>query len=188
VAAYTDHEELEKLKEWWKNYGTALLVGVVLGLGLLFGNKYWTRYQEDQRAAASALYAQMFKQTQAAKADQARTTGKKLIDEYGRTPYAGMAALMLARLSVEANDPAAARTHLQWAIDHATDAATIHAAALLDWTDRAGSLEPGNYADLIAVESDPTQDVTVLERVRFVMKGGVVYKDEISSRPAPPRR
>lgn len=67
-------------------------------------------------------------------------------------------------------------------------AATIHAAALLDWTDRVGSLEPGNYADLIAVESDPTQDVTVLERVRFVMKGGVVYKDEVSSRSAPPRR
>ena len=152
MAAYTDHEELEKLKEWWKNYGTALLVGVVLGLGLLFGNKYWTRYQEDQRAAASALYAQMFKQTQAAKADQARTTGKKLIDEYGRTPYAGMAALMLARLSVEANDPAAARTHLQWAIDHATDAATIHAARL-----RLGQLHLANRefdAALVLVRED----------------------------------
>jgi len=139
VAAYTDQEELEKLKEWWKNYGGALLVGVLLGLGLLFGNKYWTRYQEDQRAVASALYAQMFKQAQEAKADQARVSGKKLIDEYARTPYAGMAALMLARLSVEANDQAAARTHLQWAIDHATDAGAVHAARL-----RLGQLHIAN--------------------------------------------
>jgi predicted negative regulator of RcsB-dependent stress response len=130
VAAYTDQEELEKLKEWWKNYGGALLIGVLLGLGLLFGNKYWTRYQEEQRTAASVLYAQMAKQVQEARPAQARASGKKLMDDYARTPYAGMAALMLARVSVEANDPATARTHLQWAVDHATDAGAAHAARL----------------------------------------------------------
>jgi imidazolonepropionase-like amidohydrolase len=58
----------------------------------------------------------------------------------------------------------------------AIQAATINAADLLGWSDRVGSLEPGHYADLIAVEGDPLQDVTTLERVKFVMKGGEVVK------------
>ena len=56
-------------------------------------------------------------------------------------------------------------------------AGTINAADLMGWTDRAGTLEVGKWADVIAVEGDPLKDVTVLEHVRFVMKGGVVYKD-----------
>ena len=55
---------------------------------------------------------------------------------------------------------------------------TVNAADLMGWTDRAGTLEVGKWADVIAVDGDPLKDVTVLERVRFVMKGGVVYKDE----------
>lgn len=58
----------------------------------------------------------------------------------------------------------------------AIQTATIHAAKLLGWEDRAGAIEPGKYADLIAVEGDPTKDVTALERVKWVMKGGIVVK------------
>jgi imidazolonepropionase-like amidohydrolase len=56
--------------------------------------------------------------------------------------------------------------------------ATVNAADLIGWSDRAGTLTPGHYADLIAVDGDPLTDVTELERVRFVMKGGVVVKGE----------
>jgi len=55
-------------------------------------------------------------------------------------------------------------------------AATIWAAELLGWSDRVGALEPGMFADLIAVEGNPLEDITRLERVAFVMKGGVVVK------------
>lgn len=58
----------------------------------------------------------------------------------------------------------------------AIQAATVNAADLLGWTDRVGTLEAGKFADLIAVEGDPLADVTVLERVAFVMKGGQVVK------------
>jgi imidazolonepropionase-like amidohydrolase len=54
--------------------------------------------------------------------------------------------------------------------------ATIGAAELLGWADRVGCLAPGRYADLIAVDGDPLVDVTVLEDVPFVMKGGEVVK------------
>ena len=60
----------------------------------------------------------------------------------------------------------------------AIQAATLNAADLLGWSDRVGSIEPGKFADLIAVEGDPLQDATVLENVKFVMKGGSVVKDE----------
>ena len=59
----------------------------------------------------------------------------------------------------------------------AIQAATIHAAKLLNWSDRIGSIEPGKFADLIAVEGDPLKDISVLGHVRFVMKDGVVYRN-----------
>jgi imidazolonepropionase-like amidohydrolase len=58
----------------------------------------------------------------------------------------------------------------------AIQTATIHASKLLGWEDRVGAIEPGKYADLIAVDGDPTKDVTELERVKWVMKGGVIVK------------
>jgi imidazolonepropionase-like amidohydrolase len=64
----------------------------------------------------------------------------------------------------------------------AIQTATINAADLLGWADRVGSLEPARWADMVGVDGDPTRDVTVLEHVKFVMKGGVVYKDEYSHR------
>ncbi|MBI4465852.1 MAG: amidohydrolase family protein [Acidobacteria bacterium] len=62
----------------------------------------------------------------------------------------------------------------------AIQAATIHAAELLGWADRVGAVEPGKFADLVAVEGDPLKDVTLLERIRFVMKGGVVVRHDLS--------
>jgi imidazolonepropionase-like amidohydrolase len=62
-------------------------------------------------------------------------------------------------------------------------AATLAGADLLGWSDRVGALAPGRYADLIAVDGDPLADVTSLERVRFVMKGGKVYEDPRTTRP-----
>jgi imidazolonepropionase-like amidohydrolase len=58
----------------------------------------------------------------------------------------------------------------------AIQTATIHAAKLLGWEDRIGTIEAGKYADLIAVDGDPLKDVTELERVRWVMKGGQIVK------------
>lgn len=58
----------------------------------------------------------------------------------------------------------------------AVQAATVVGASLLDQQDRLGAIEAGKMADLIAVQGDPLSDITELERVKFVMKGGVVYK------------
>jgi imidazolonepropionase-like amidohydrolase len=57
-------------------------------------------------------------------------------------------------------------------------AATSNAAELLGLQDRVGTLEPGKFADIIGVVGDPMTDITVTQRARFVMKGGVVVKNE----------
>ena len=61
----------------------------------------------------------------------------------------------------------------------AIQSATINAADLLGKTDRIGTIEKGKFADIIAVEGNPLDNISILENVSFVMKGGVVYKNEI---------
>ena len=67
----------------------------------------------------------------------------------------------------------------------ALQTAFLAAANVLNygWSDRVGSLERGKYADVIAVSGDPLADVTEMERVKFVMKGGQVVRNEISADP-----
>lgn len=60
----------------------------------------------------------------------------------------------------------------------AIQAATVNAADLLGWSGKVGTLEPGAWADILAVDGDPVKDVTTLERVKFVMKGGDVVRNE----------
>ncbi len=59
----------------------------------------------------------------------------------------------------------------------AIQAATVHAAELIGWPDAVGAIEAGRFADIIAVEGDPLNNVSLLEDVRFVMKGGKIYKN-----------
>lgn len=56
--------------------------------------------------------------------------------------------------------------------------ATLHAAELMGWSDRVARIEPGLYADLVAVPGDPTEDVRLLEDIPFVMKGGEMVRDD----------
>jgi imidazolonepropionase-like amidohydrolase len=60
-------------------------------------------------------------------------------------------------------------------------AITTNAAEMLGWQDRIGAIEPGKFADLVAVSGDPIADVHELERVRFVMKDGQVVRNDDAS-------
>jgi len=61
--------------------------------------------------------------------------------------------------------------------------ATSAGADLMGWSDRVGAIAPGHYADLIATAGDPLKDVTELERVKWVMKGGQIAKDDLKAGP-----
>jgi imidazolonepropionase-like amidohydrolase len=72
------------------------------------------------------------------------------------------------------------RHMVQWGLTpmQAIQAATVSAADLLGWQDRVGSITPGKLADIVAVAGDPLEDVTILENIAFVMKGGIICKNE----------
>jgi imidazolonepropionase-like amidohydrolase len=60
----------------------------------------------------------------------------------------------------------------------ALQTATLNASDLMGWSDRSGALDVGKWADVIAVKGDPLQDIKLLQHVSFVMKSGVVYRDD----------
>lgn len=66
----------------------------------------------------------------------------------------------------------------------ALQAATVINADMMGWEDRVGSVDPGKYADLIAVSGDPLADITELQRVKFVMKGGKIIRNDVSQNSA----
>jgi len=74
----------------------------------------------------------------------------------------------------------------EWLVKHGmTPATAIQAATLIDsemmgWQDQIGSIDKGKYADIIAVSGDPLQDITELQRVKFVMKGGKVMRNDLA--------
>ena len=62
----------------------------------------------------------------------------------------------------------------------ALQAATINGAELLNWSDRIGTIEAGKFADIIAIDGEPTKDINTIEKVVFVMKDGVTFKNDLA--------
>lgn len=66
----------------------------------------------------------------------------------------------------------------------ALQAATVNGAELLNWSDRIGTIEAGKFADIIAIDGDPTKDINAIEKVIFVMKDGVTFKNDFAPKVA----
>ncbi len=118
----TEEQQLAAIKQWWKENGSSIVTGVVLGLAVLFGGKAWFAYQERNAQTASNIYAAMMRALQAG---DALNTGEKaglLLADYGNTPYASLGALALARIRLEEGEADAARGQLQWVLDNSDSA------------------------------------------------------------------
>jgi len=117
----TDEERVEELKKWWKENGKSVILGVALGLSVLFGWRWWGDYQETQAINASALYSQLELAIQDKKAEQAEAFADEVFKKHENSHYAIYSALSLAKMEVDNKNLQAAQTHLQWAYDHAGD-------------------------------------------------------------------
>ena len=157
---YEQSDASEKLKNWWKNYGNALILGIVLGSSALGGIKYWQHYTAKQTEAASQLYEQLTQNYQMRAAAKVDEIGNTLMQEYASTPYAGKAALVLAKMRFDNKDLKTARQHLQWAMDKASEAAVRHVARLrlarllLDQAELDAALELTGVKDQGGFEAD----------------------------------
>ena len=126
----SDDEQVEELKKWWKENGRAVVFGVVLGLGGVFGWQGWVAYSESQAEQASALYETAMQAL--ADKDYAVVTeaGQQIIENYPRTPYADLSALVLARAAVDQAYLDDAEKHLRWAKEQANQDNVRNIAAL----------------------------------------------------------
>lgn len=122
----SDDDQSERIKTWWKENGTSVIAGAVLGIAVIVGVNYWRTYKAEQAEAAAALYDQLLQSGAGAAVDAGRT----LIDEYPGTPYSGKAALFLAKAAFENDDPEQAAGHLEWAMAEAPDPADRRVARL----------------------------------------------------------
>ena len=127
---HAEEEQVEALKAWWKNYGTSIVTGVMLGVSILGGYKYWN-YQKFVKAdEASLLYAQVLTDFRQNRYSDIKINGDILIKDYSSTPYSQMTALLLAKAEYEAGNKTEAESRLQWAVDNGVDVGLQHAARL----------------------------------------------------------
>ena len=114
----TEEQQIEELKKWWKENGSSVITGVVLGLAVLFGVKYWFAYQDGVAIQASVVFTVMMNEMEQGDNKAASDKAGMLITDYSGTPYASLAAMMLARFRIEDGDLEAAGTQLQWVLDN----------------------------------------------------------------------
>ncbi|MEX0744560.1 MAG: tetratricopeptide repeat protein [Phycisphaeraceae bacterium] len=118
----SEEEQLDAIKQWWKQNGTSLIAGVALAAAGVFGWNAWQDYQANQSEAASMRYQQLLSLSGQEELDEsARSRASELVaeitDEHGDTLYADLALLIDARLAVDQGDLAAARDALEALID-----------------------------------------------------------------------
>ncbi|KPK37810.1 MAG: hypothetical protein AMJ69_10280 [Gammaproteobacteria bacterium SG8_47] len=127
---HTEEQQVEAIKRWWQENGKAVLTGLALGVVLLFGGRAWFQHQRTQAQEASLQFEALSQAVDAGNAQGAAEYADRLVSEYSGTPYATLAALMMAKVRVDAQDWVGATQHLQWAIDHAGVANIEHIARL----------------------------------------------------------
>lgn len=125
----TDDEQAEVIKKWWRENGRAVFIGIIAGLAIVAGVRYWFQYQKDMSHKASQLYANIETALAANEPAKVLSTGEILIKDYARTAYAAMAALAMAKEEVAAGKNDRAKDHLKWVVEHA-DGSLQHAARL----------------------------------------------------------
>lgn len=149
TAHLSEDEQVEALKNWWKENGKSVIFATVLIVGGYAGWQGWTQHNETQSLAASALFDDLLVATETAAdaplSDTQKTTALTLIEqltsEYSSNLYAQEAALLAAKLAADDGDFTGAEKHLRWAIDNNVDQgityiAQLRLASVLSATDK----------------------------------------------------
>lgn len=125
----TEEQQLDALKRWWKEYGKAIILGSVIGLGGLFGWRYYQSHQLETRAAGAEAFEQISQRLASEGSAAFETTVAFVRDNQGNS-YGGLAALLLAAQAVEAGNLELAREQLELALAGTEDAALANTVRL----------------------------------------------------------
>lgn len=112
------HEQGEVVKKWLMENGSAIVMGLVIAFGGLFGFKQWQNWQETNRQQASYEYEVMGELLAQNQLDAAMANFQTLRDDHKKSPYASMAALQMARARMEVNQPDLAIGLYEYVVDN----------------------------------------------------------------------
>ena len=105
IEIYDAHEQGEVVKKWLRENGSAIVMGLVIAFGGLFGYKQWQNWQDNTRQRASSEYEVLDQLLTEGQLDAAMANFQSLQDDYPDSPYTSMAALKMARARVETDQP-----------------------------------------------------------------------------------
>jgi len=161
----SDQEQVENLKRWWKANGKSIISGLLLGLAMVGGGRWWFARQQSLSEMASQQYEQVLQAVAEGKKDIAIEEGGMLLERYPTSNYSALTALTLAKVKVDQNDLDGARFYCQWVVDHAPgdqlkDVARLRLArVLLAKGDQAAALQAVEAVDA-GTFTAPAQELT----------------------------
>ena len=124
-----EEQEINQLKDWWKENGKTIIIAFILGMGGMFGWRYWQAHQAEQIAQASAQYDALIYSAQ--QDEQAKKTNiEQFVQANSKTAYAVFALLDEAKKATEKQDFAAAEVNLNQALTQSQDEVLTSIVAL----------------------------------------------------------
>lgn len=121
VDNHSEQEQLDELKRWWRENSSHVLAGLVLGVALVGGWRFWQAWETRQSEEASALHAEVVAAGAVGDIEKLDALFARLQADYARTPYGVQSALVTAQAAVTAGDLGKARAALEWASEHGRD-------------------------------------------------------------------
>ena len=113
-----EQEQIDELKAWWTQYGNLVIAATTAALLSVAAFQGWNYYKISRAVGAVTLYEQMGDAERAADHKKVRDIAAQIVDKYGPTPYAVIAALASAKAAFVSGDLAAAKGQLKWVIDN----------------------------------------------------------------------
>lgn len=114
----TEDEQLAKIKQWWKNNGTSIVTGVVLGLGLIIGYNWWQNHQQNRALEASDLFAELLQASETEDFDTINALATQLKNDYAKLDYAAKGLILAATAQIKSGNTDAAKDNLNWVLDN----------------------------------------------------------------------
>lgn len=139
----SEKEQIESIKKWWNENGKFIAIAIVIGLGIGFGWRYWHKLEIRRAENASVIYQSVLQADTQNNTVTAQGGAKILMDNFSSSPYASLAALLLAKENVVQNKLVDALTQLQWVVHHSNQKRLQQIACL-------------NAARILLAQNNPT--------------------------------
>ena len=157
---HQEQEQLDELKQWWKQHGRLVILLVVAFAVGLSGYHGWRYYRHTQALAAATLYGQLEQASREDDGKKVRAMASRIVEQYGSTTYAVLASLVAARYAFSGGDLAESKARLEWVVEHARgaeirDIARLRLAGVL--------LDEKKFAEALSlVDAKPVDGMTSL--------------------------